>query len=86
MAERILLTGGTGFFGRRIAAALREHGFDLTTPGRPDFDLMDPALTLRTFERLRPEDCRPLCGLLRWAGDLHGRARADLPQQRHDGG
>ncbi len=41
MAERVLLTGGSGFFGRRIAEALRQHGYDVATPGRPEFDLMD---------------------------------------------
>ncbi|HMB02907.1 MAG TPA: NAD-dependent epimerase/dehydratase family protein [Isosphaeraceae bacterium] len=55
MPEHIVLTGGTGFFGRRIAEALRQHGYEVSTPGRPEFDLMDPASTRRTLERLRPE-------------------------------
>lgn len=55
MPERILLTGGTGFFGRRIAEALRARGHTVITPGRPDFDMMDPASTRRTLEQVRPE-------------------------------
>src|SRR5512135_3923758 len=55
MPEHIVLTGGKGFFGRRIAEALRRHGYEVSTPGRPEFDLMDSASTRRTFERLRPE-------------------------------
>ncbi len=55
MAERVLLTGGSGFFGRRIAEALRRHGYDVLTPGRPEFDLMDASMTRRTIERLRPD-------------------------------
>jgi GDP-L-fucose synthase len=55
MPERVLLTGGSGFFGRRIAEALRRHGYDVATPGRPDFDLSDPSSTLRTFDQLRPQ-------------------------------
>lgn len=55
MPERVLLTGGSGFFGRRIADALRRHGYDVVTPGRPEFDLLDATSTLKTLERLRPE-------------------------------
>jgi GDP-L-fucose synthase len=55
MRERIMLTGGSGFFGRRIAEALRAHGHEVATPGRPTFNLMDPALTRRTFEQIRPQ-------------------------------
>jgi GDP-L-fucose synthase len=55
MVERVLLTGGSGFFGRRIAEALRRRGHDLATPGRPDFDLMDAVSTLRTLEGVKPD-------------------------------
>ncbi len=55
MPERVLLTGGSGFFGRRIVEVLRRHGYEVATPGRPEFDLMDPAATRQTLERLRPD-------------------------------
>ncbi len=54
MSERILLTGATGFFGRRIAEALRQHKFDVVTPGRPDFDMMDAGSTLAGLKKLEP--------------------------------
>jgi uncharacterized protein YbjT (DUF2867 family) len=43
----VLLTGWSGFFGRRIAEALRRHGYDVSIPGRPEFDLMDASMTCR---------------------------------------
>jgi GDP-L-fucose synthase len=55
MPERVLLSGGTGFFGRRIAEALRRHKYDVTAPGRPEFDLLDADSTLRTLEQVRPD-------------------------------
>ncbi len=55
MKERVLLTGGTGFFGRRIAEALRRHDYDVAAPGRPEFDMMDASQTRRVVERLRPD-------------------------------
>ena len=54
MAKTVLLTGGRGFFGRRIADALRCHGFEVATPGRPEFDLLDPVSVERTVEAIRP--------------------------------
>jgi GDP-L-fucose synthase len=55
MMSRVLLTGGTGFFGRRIAEALRRHEFEVAAPGRPEFDMLDFPSTLRTLESLRPD-------------------------------
>jgi len=55
MSQLVLLTGGRGFLGRRIAEALRGRGFDIETPGRPEFDLLDAASVEQTFESIRPE-------------------------------
>jgi GDP-L-fucose synthase len=55
MTERVLLTGGTGFFGRRIAEALKRHEYEVATPGRPEFDLMDAASTRKVVEKLQPD-------------------------------
>ena len=35
--ERVLLTGGSGFFGRRIAEALRRHGYEVADARPPRF-------------------------------------------------
>jgi GDP-L-fucose synthase len=51
----VLLTGGSGFFGRRIAQALRARGYEVIAPGRPQFDLMDRASIERAAAALRPE-------------------------------
>lgn len=37
--RHILVTGGKGFLGRRIVAEARKAGYEVTAPGRPDFDL-----------------------------------------------
>ena len=43
MSGIVLLTGGSGFLGRRIADSLRTRGYEVIAPGRPRFDLMDRA-------------------------------------------
>lgn len=54
MSDTVLLTGGRGFFGRHLHDALRRHGFEVVTPHRPEFDLLDAGSVERTLERLRP--------------------------------
>src|SRR5258708_1485456 len=55
MRQSVLLTGGTGFFGRCIAVALREQGDEVHTPGRPAFDLFDRESVRRTLWKSSPE-------------------------------
>ncbi len=40
---RVLVTGGSGFLGRQIVAALRALGADVAAPGRREADLLDGA-------------------------------------------
>jgi GDP-L-fucose synthase len=54
MSPTVLLTGARGFFGRRLAEALTQHGFQVATPGRPEFDLLDPISIDRIMEMIRP--------------------------------
>lgn len=55
MATVVLQTGGRGFFGRRIAEKIREAGYELVTPGRPEFDLMDYASVEKVVREVGPE-------------------------------
>lgn len=52
---RVLVTGGTGFLGRRIVESLQQRGHDVHTPGRPEFDLLDAASTQQGIARIAPE-------------------------------
>ncbi|MCW8128834.1 MAG: NAD-dependent epimerase/dehydratase family protein [Planctomycetota bacterium] len=54
MAETVLLTGGRGFFGRRIAEALTAHGYEVAAPSRPDFDLLDAGSVERVMKQIKP--------------------------------
>lgn len=55
LAERIAVTGGTGFLGRRVVRELRERGNDdVVALSRDDVDLVDPASTFRFFYEVRP--------------------------------
>lgn len=51
----ILVTGGSGFFGRRIVSALRDRGYRVHAPQRPEFDLFNFDSTLHTLNRVKPD-------------------------------
>lgn len=53
--SKVLLTGGSGFLGRRILAALAERGYEVVAPGRPNFDLMDRRSVDATLQEVRPQ-------------------------------
>lgn len=55
MATVVLQTGGRGFFGRRIAEQIEHAGYELATPGRPEFYLMDYESVERTLKEVGPE-------------------------------
>jgi GDP-L-fucose synthase len=55
-ASRIIVTGGTGFLGSHLMAALAARGYTRTTAlGTADYDLTHEAEVARMLEALRPE-------------------------------
>jgi GDP-L-fucose synthase len=54
--RRVLVTGGNGFLGRHVVAALEGRGCrDVLRPRRADYDLTVEADVRRLFEALRPQ-------------------------------
>jgi GDP-L-fucose synthase len=51
----ILVTGGSGFYGRAIVDAIRRRGHEVIAPGRPKFDLMERASIDRAIAAVKPE-------------------------------
>jgi len=52
MSDRVLVTGGTGFIGAAVTAALRQAGRAVIALGRTDGDIADP----QTLDRHRGKD------------------------------
>ena len=53
--RRVLVTGGTGFLGSRVAAELRDHGYDVRAVGRADCDLRERAEIERLLADTAPD-------------------------------
>ena len=51
----ILITGGSGFLGRRAAASFARLGYRVLTPSHSQMDITDPAMLNDWFSRNRPQ-------------------------------
>ena len=53
---RVLVTGGSGFLGRRVVAALRDRGCaEVFAPRSKEFDLREKSQVIRCYEATRPD-------------------------------
>ena len=52
---KLLITGGTGFLGRRAAAHFKGLGFRVLTPSHGELDITDREAVLAWFRENRPE-------------------------------
>ena len=55
MPEVVYLTGGTGFFGRRIAEAVAKAGFEVISTAYPEVDLMNLESTEQSVKNVMPD-------------------------------
>ena len=54
--RRVLVTGGSGFLGRRVVAKLEEHGArDVFVPRKAQYNLVDREAARRVLEDARPD-------------------------------
>jgi GDP-L-fucose synthase len=53
---RVLVTGGSGFLGRRVVAALKDRGCaEVFAPRSKEFDLREKSQVIRCYEATRPD-------------------------------
>jgi len=54
-SKRVVVTGGSGFLGRHVVAALRSRGCAVAAPRKAEYDLTRELDTRRMYADLRPE-------------------------------
>ncbi len=54
-SKRVVVTGGSGFLGRHVVAALRSRGCSVSAPRKAEYDLTREADAKRMYTDLRPE-------------------------------
>ena len=55
MSKTVFVTGGSGFYGRCLAEAIKRRGHEVVAPGRPKFDLLDRASVERAIATVKPD-------------------------------
>ena len=53
--KQVLITGGTGFLGRRAAAHFKALGFRVLTPSHGELDITEEASVQKWFREHKPE-------------------------------
>ncbi|NND74639.1 MAG: GDP-L-fucose synthase [Ilumatobacter sp.] len=54
--RRVVVTGGSGFLGRRVVDRLRAEGADVAAPGHDEYDLTEPGAATAMLAAHRPTD------------------------------
>lgn len=52
---RILITGGSGFLGRKLISALQSLSFEVSAPTHSEMDLLDGDAVMSALDRLKPD-------------------------------
>jgi GDP-L-fucose synthase len=60
--HKVLVTGASGFVGRNLLPVLQQEYAEVVTPGRREFDLLDPSAARAMFETYRPDFVFHLAG------------------------
>jgi dTDP-4-dehydrorhamnose reductase len=78
---KILITGTSGFLGRRAAASFKSNGYEVLTPSHAQLELCDGAAVLRYLEENRPDGvihCAAVSDTGKCQQDPEGSARVNV--------
>jgi nucleoside-diphosphate-sugar epimerase len=69
-SERLLVTGGRGFIGQAVCAALEREQISVLAPGREELDLLNPVQVAGYLSASRPTQVLHLAGSTNRSNDL----------------